>query len=151
ALDGHPEHRQLALQAVSLGGSPPFPAESLDVYTDGVACYAAILAAVAAARGHVHLEYYIWEADTIGTPLRAALIERARARAPAPASRCACWSTPPAARACARSSCARCATPAWRSRCSTRCGCARCAGAAPTSAATARSSWSTAASASPAA
>ena len=47
------------------------------VYLDGASTYEAILAAIAGARHHVHLEYYIWEPDTIGTQLRDLLIERA--------------------------------------------------------------------------
>jgi cardiolipin synthase len=71
-------HHQLAMVSIGLGGSPPLRAESVDIYVDGASAYAAILAAVAAARNHVHLEYYIWEPDTIGTRLRDLLIARAR-------------------------------------------------------------------------
>jgi cardiolipin synthase len=78
-LDGDPALHQLAMIPIGLGGAPPLRAESVDIYTDGVAAYAAILDAVAAARDHLHLEYYIWEPDTIGTRLRDALIERAKA------------------------------------------------------------------------
>jgi len=134
ALDAEPDLHQLAMISVGLGGAPPLRAESLEIYYDGVSTYAALLAAVAAARDHIHLEYYIWEPDTIGTRLRDALVERARAGV-----KVRCSSTAPAARTCRASSCVRCATPAPRSRGSTRCGCARSAAGAPTSAATARS------------
>ncbi|HUQ04736.1 MAG TPA: cardiolipin synthase [Kofleriaceae bacterium] len=73
------EHRQLALVGIGLGESSPLRAESVELYFDGDSAYAAILAAVAAATHHVHLEYYIWEPDRIGTELRDALIARARA------------------------------------------------------------------------
>jgi cardiolipin synthase len=73
------DHHQLAMIPIQLGGAPPLRADSVEIYLDGAANYAAILEAVAAARDHVHLEYYIWEADTIGTQLRDLLIERARA------------------------------------------------------------------------
>jgi cardiolipin synthase A/B len=43
----------------------------------GAACFAAILNAIAQARHHIHLEYYIFEPDNIGTRFRDALIERA--------------------------------------------------------------------------
>ena len=75
----HRHQRQLALVSTHLGGPPPLHAESVDLYFDGASAYAAILEAVAAARHHVHLEYYIWEPDSIGTRLRDLLIERARA------------------------------------------------------------------------
>ncbi len=72
-------HHQLAMVPIQLGGAPPLRAESVDIYFDGASTYAAILDAVAAAKHHVHVEYYIWEPDTIGTQLRDALVERARA------------------------------------------------------------------------
>ncbi len=73
------DQRQLASLPIQLGGMPPLRAESLDLYFDGASAYEAILAAVAAAQHHIHLEYYIWEPDAIGTRFRDALIERARA------------------------------------------------------------------------
>ncbi|HTJ44139.1 MAG TPA: cardiolipin synthase [Kofleriaceae bacterium] len=78
ALDATGAHHQLAMVPIRLGGAPPLRAETVDFYFDGASAYEAILAAVAAARDHVHLEYYIWEPDTIGTKLRDLLIERAR-------------------------------------------------------------------------
>jgi cardiolipin synthase len=80
ALDAGPgNHHQLAMIPMRLGGAPPMRAESVDLYFDGASTYEAILAAVAAARDHLHLEYYIWAPDTIGTRLRDLLVERARA------------------------------------------------------------------------
>ncbi len=73
------EHLQLAMVGIGLGEAPPLRADAVDVFLDGNATYDAILAAIAAARDHVHLEYYIWEPDTIGARLRDLLIERARA------------------------------------------------------------------------
>lgn len=73
------EHLQLARVGMELGEVGPLRAAEVDVYLDGDSCYAAILAAVAAATHHVHLEYYIWEPDTIGCQLRDALIERKKA------------------------------------------------------------------------
>jgi cardiolipin synthase len=77
--DGSVEHIQLATIAMGLGEAPPLRADELTVYLDGASKYSAILDAIASARHHVHLEYYIWEPDTIGTALRDALIERAKA------------------------------------------------------------------------
>jgi cardiolipin synthase len=73
------EHQQLARLGIELGEASPLRAGKVEVYLDGVSAYAAILAAVAAAQHHIHIEYYIWEPDQIGTQLRDALIERARA------------------------------------------------------------------------
>jgi cardiolipin synthase A/B len=73
------EHVQLARIGMGLGEASPLRADDIDVFLDGASTYEAILAAVGAASHHVHLEYYIWEPDTIGTRLRDLLIERAGA------------------------------------------------------------------------
>jgi cardiolipin synthase len=73
------EHLQLARLGVGLGEASPLRAGEVDVFLDGASAYQAILAAIDAAKHHVHLEYYIWEPDTIGTRLRDLLVERARA------------------------------------------------------------------------
>lgn len=70
---------QVALVPIALEGAAPLPARAVTLYLDGAAKYAALIAAVEAARDHVHLEYYIWEPDRIGTRLRDALVARARA------------------------------------------------------------------------
>lgn len=71
-------HRaQLARIAIEAGEAPPLHAEEIDVYTEGDATYAAIGAALAAAKHHIHLEYYIWEPDRIGLRLRDQLIAKA--------------------------------------------------------------------------
>lgn len=61
------------------GESPPARARKLDLYNNGDDAYDAIEQAIARATHHVHLEYYIWEADHTGTRLRDLLVERARA------------------------------------------------------------------------
>ncbi|MBA3504074.1 MAG: cardiolipin synthase [Myxococcota bacterium] len=73
------EHRQLARVSIKLGEASPLRANKVEIFLDGASAYAAMLAAVAAARHHIHLEYYIWAPDQIGTQLRDALVERARA------------------------------------------------------------------------
>jgi cardiolipin synthase len=80
AIDDHGvEHLQLARVGMELGEASPLRAVEVDVYLDGDSAYAAILAAVAAATHHIHLEYYIWEPDKIGIELRDALIARKKA------------------------------------------------------------------------
>jgi len=73
------EHFQLAHIGIGLGESSPLRANEVTLYFDGASCYEALLAAVRAAKDHIHLEYYIWEPDQIGTELRDALIERRKA------------------------------------------------------------------------
>jgi cardiolipin synthase len=72
-----------ALELARLGqattGLPPTSAIDARLLIDGGAKYAALLRDVAAAQEHVHLEYYIFYPDRIGTALRDALVERARA------------------------------------------------------------------------
>ncbi len=60
-------------------GFPASTCQRVDLLIDGGATFDALLAAIAAATHHVHLEYYIFEPDRTGTLLRDALIERARA------------------------------------------------------------------------
>ena len=70
---------ELARVAQATTGLPPSTATRAQLLIDGAATYDALLAAVAVAREHVHLEYYIYLPDRTGTALRDALVERARA------------------------------------------------------------------------
>ncbi|MGH8083700.1 MAG: cardiolipin synthase [Lysobacter sp.] len=70
---------ELARVAQATTGLPPTTATRADLLIDGAAKFEALLAAVAQAREHVHLEYYIYEPDRTGAALRDALIARARA------------------------------------------------------------------------
>jgi cardiolipin synthase A/B len=72
------EHLQLARIGMAMGESSPLRAEEVEVFLDGDAKFKSILGAIAAATHQIHLEYYIWEPDKIGTRLRDALIERAK-------------------------------------------------------------------------
>lgn len=54
-------------------------ATRVDLLVGGGRTFEALLTAVAAATHHLHVEYYIFEPDRIGTALRDALVERARA------------------------------------------------------------------------
>jgi len=60
------------------GQAPPTQAQSLQLYLTGDECYAAIEEAIQAATHHIHLEYYIWRPDTVGTRLRDLLCSKAR-------------------------------------------------------------------------
>jgi len=79
ARESAPAHARLAMVPIGTGEAAPLAARGIVLYTDGRAKYAAMLEAIAAAQHHIHLEYYIWEPDTIGTRVRDALIERAKA------------------------------------------------------------------------
>ncbi|RDZ26576.1 cardiolipin synthase [Lysobacter silvisoli] len=70
---------ELARLGQATTGLPPTTATRADLLIDGGAKYAALLEAIAQAREHVHLEYYIYQPDGCGSALRDALVERARA------------------------------------------------------------------------
>jgi cardiolipin synthase A/B len=69
------------LSAVAIGTeqAPPLPATSVDVFTSGAEAYNAIIAAIASAQHHIHLEYYILLDGVVAKRVRDALMERARA------------------------------------------------------------------------
>ncbi|RPD85313.1 cardiolipin synthase [Luteimonas sp. 100069] len=72
-----------AAELVRLGqattGLPATSSAEVTLLVDGAAKYTAVLADIARAEHHVHLEYYIYEPDHTGAALRDALVERARA------------------------------------------------------------------------
>ena len=70
------QHARLIEAACDL---PISSAQQVDILPSGGATLAALLAEIAAARHHVHLEYYIFEPDETGTQLLRALTERVRA------------------------------------------------------------------------
>ncbi|TWH99484.1 cardiolipin synthase [Luteimonas cucumeris] len=74
-----PEAIELARLGLAATGLRPTVARDVRLLVDGGNKFEALLAAVAQAQNHVHLEYYIYAADRTGTMLRDALIERARA------------------------------------------------------------------------
>ncbi len=78
-LPGHDAAAELARLGQATTGLPPSTAHSVRLLVDGAATYAALLEAIAGAREHIHLEYYIYQPDITGRQLRDALVERARA------------------------------------------------------------------------
>ena len=75
----HADAAELARLGATSTGLAPSTARDVRLLVDGAAKYDALLADIAAATKHVHLEYYIYEPDRTGTALRDALAERARA------------------------------------------------------------------------
>lgn len=70
---------QLVHLVESVNKAPLGRATKSELLIDGAATYASILEAIAGARDHVHVLYYILEPDDTGRALRDALLERARA------------------------------------------------------------------------
>ena len=79
AAGPHDGASELGVLAKAVTGLPPSLSNRVELLVDGAATFDAIVEAVAAARNHVHLEYYIYCPDRIGTRLRDALVERAAA------------------------------------------------------------------------
>lgn len=73
------EAMELARLGHATTGLPPSSASDVRLLIDGSGKYPALLADVAQATQHIHLEYYIYDPDQIGTALRDALVERAAA------------------------------------------------------------------------
>jgi cardiolipin synthase len=76
--DGDPQALELSRLAQASTGLPPSSATSAQWLVDGHATFEALLQAIAGARHHVNLEYYIWEPDRTGLRMRDALVECAR-------------------------------------------------------------------------
>jgi cardiolipin synthase len=70
---------QLMRVGAQLGRLPPEEVRAVRLFLDGDACYDALVAGIARARHHVHLEYYIFCDDATGMRIIEALMERARA------------------------------------------------------------------------
>ena len=63
----------------ALNGNPLSIGNRVTLLEDGPATYAAMLAAIRAAKHHIHLESYIFEGDEVGQQFARALIERRKA------------------------------------------------------------------------
>ncbi len=77
--DDHADSADLARLAHATTGFPPTRSARVDLLVGGARTFDALLDTIAAARHHVHLEYYIVDPDRTGTLIRDALVERARA------------------------------------------------------------------------
>lgn len=79
ATSTHPvELMQLANMIRTTTGFPLTTAKSLRLLVDGEQTFTTILEAISNATHHVHLEYYIFDPDEIGTALRNLLIAKAK-------------------------------------------------------------------------
>jgi cardiolipin synthase len=74
-----PEHcKPLVDLFVNQNMSLPFKVGRVDIQTDGYAFFPALLHDIAAARHHIHITMYIFEADALGHLIADALIAKAR-------------------------------------------------------------------------
>lgn len=73
-----PALRQMAALGRAACGLPVSSATSAQLLSGGAATFDSMFEAIRQARHHVHLEYYIFEPDRIGTALRDLLVQKAR-------------------------------------------------------------------------
>ncbi|MES2398802.1 MAG: cardiolipin synthase [Pseudomonadota bacterium] len=73
-----PALRQMAALGTAACGLPVSSATSAELLSGGAKTFDSIFEAIRNARHHVHLEYYIFEPDRIGTALRDLLVEKAQ-------------------------------------------------------------------------
>ena len=77
SLDMSVEQHQLVRFFHRINGALPFDGNSMSVYSDGSAMIEALLESIRMARHHIHVEFYIFENDEVGSRVRDALIEKA--------------------------------------------------------------------------
>jgi cardiolipin synthase A/B len=73
-----PDARRISELVEHSTAAPPLPVDRYRLYPEGAPLYDALLTAFSRARHHIHLEYYIFNPDRIGTRVRDALISKAR-------------------------------------------------------------------------
>ena len=78
AQNAPPALQQMARLGTASCGLPVSSATGVALLSGGARTFDAIFDAVREAQDHIHLEYYIFEPDKIGTALRDLLVERAR-------------------------------------------------------------------------
>lgn len=72
------QHRKLIDLFINESMALPFKDSHTTIYTDGYQFFPALLAAIAAAKSHVHIVIYIFEDDPLGQLVCDALIAKAR-------------------------------------------------------------------------
>lgn len=71
-------HKQTIDLFINQNLSLPFKDNSVDIYTDGYSYFTALLAAIAGAKHHIHIDIYIFADDPLGRLIADALIAKAR-------------------------------------------------------------------------
>lgn len=75
----HESSAHLATIVQKFGGGPIANETKTTLLTDGDETFTEILSSIQEAKHHIHIQYYIYRSDEIGTKLRDALIEKAKA------------------------------------------------------------------------
>ncbi len=71
--------RQLMQLAMRASDIPPEMCSNVDILKGGAECFDALEKAIASAKHHVHLDYYIFAPGRVGARIRDLLVERAKA------------------------------------------------------------------------
>ena len=78
ALPALPEYERLIQLFQQTNQAFPFEGNRIEIYTDGYTKIQMLIRELMRARHHIHLEYYIFEDDSIGRLIRDVLIDKAR-------------------------------------------------------------------------
>lgn len=70
------ESKRLITLGRSMGGAPYFPGNKIDIFTSGADKFAQLKTDLLAAKEYIHLQYFIFENDTIGTEIADILIQK---------------------------------------------------------------------------
>ena len=62
----------------NVSGAFPFEGNEVETYTEGMSFLQSLLKAIASAKHHIHLEFYIFEDDAVGRLVRDALVDKAK-------------------------------------------------------------------------
>ncbi|KKO54733.1 cardiolipin synthase [Paenibacillus sp. DMB20] len=73
-----PDHRQILQLSQRLARTPISFSTETKVLTNGEETFSALLPELRKARHHIHMEYYIYRSDEIGTEIKNILIQKAR-------------------------------------------------------------------------
>ena len=72
------ERYQLARFFRKVNGALPFGGNDIHIYEDGAEFIQDLLKVIAAAKHHIHMEFYVFEEDALGRLVRDALIDKAK-------------------------------------------------------------------------
>ena len=78
-VEGDPTWQKLGSLAVKVHAFPVSHGNRVTHYHDTAQAFEAKLAAIATAKEHLHVAYFIWRTDATGVAMRDALVERAKA------------------------------------------------------------------------
>ncbi|MGE7625443.1 cardiolipin synthase [Viridibacillus sp. NPDC096237] len=70
---------RLSKRIANLSNIKPLKGNKIDILTNGAATFSAIMEAIKNAKCHIHMQFYIYKKDNIGTEIRDLLVQKAKA------------------------------------------------------------------------